>query len=255
MITTHVGVSGAGKTYAMREDINATVRSGERIVAVYDRMREWNTVPESIVKVTRKVEGVAEVQKLADRGARLIIVQPPPIREVDQHVTNAVMLAEWCLKESGRGICLPEGHRIIPNKSNLPPAVDEIITAWRHYDVAMWVDSQRMALLNATVRAQSTKLRLFAIRGHRDYQVIKEMADDNLVSLMEELYTRSDFDKTTGKPRNPGLYVEAANGPPYTIDREGTPPDRHIINGSKEKSTLDDTGSNSKSAGEEPEDD
>lgn len=165
-----VGVSGAGKTHAIRADVYAAAKIHP--VMVLDRMHEW----------TRGDAGartVAEGAKAVQKGARLVIVRPSDI------VSAAEDACAWARDYSGMaGVAIPEAHRAAPNQKPLPTALEDVACAWRHHRVALWLDTQRLALINRTLTEQARETRLFAIVGDLDLRAVSELGGKELVGAV-----------------------------------------------------------------------
>jgi hypothetical protein len=196
-----VGVSGAGKTYSIRADVYRAAR--ECPVMVIDRMKEWTRGDAGVRSVADGARAVAD-------GARLVIVRPQDVVQATEEACR------WARDYSGlAGVAVPEAHRALPNGGRLAPAVEDCVTAWRHHRVALWLDTQRLSLLNRTVTEQARELRLFAIVGDLDLRAVSELGGRELVAAVRACAQRL----ADGEP---GWHVQLGlvRVPPYRVVRE-----------------------------------
>lgn len=202
-----VGVSGSGKTYGLRQEVYAATR--ERPVIVIDPMREWRTAPaECAPKGVQTVSGKGGAVDAVNNGARLVVVETSDV------VKDAELACEWARQRGDCGVALPEAHRIAPNGDRLSGALDACATAWRHYRVSLWLDTQRLALLHKTLTEQASEIRIHAVFGPRDLSVIKEWGGNALVEAVTVCATKL----SEGEP---GWCVRLGmvRKPPYRIER------------------------------------
>lgn len=166
-----VGVSASGKTYGVRESVYTAVRAGMPVM-VLDRMREWGRVPRDLGDLVAGARSVAALAAAAAGGARLLIVRPPS-GELEVAAAEA---CAWARDVAGvAGVAIPEAHAVMPKHGRLEPACEDVVTAWRHHHVALWVDTQRLALLSSHVVELARELHLHAMVGKRDLMVLREL--------------------------------------------------------------------------------
>lgn len=207
-----VGVSRSGKTFGMERDVT---RASERIpVVVIDRLAEWgrNGFPPDVAQRTAIVSSFDRVQRALERGKRLVVV-----RSVDARA-DAERACEWARDRAGvAGVAIPEAHRCFPNAGNLPRSVEDVACAWRHHEVAIWLDTQRLAKLHKdlTEQASACELRLYAILGARDRKVIAEDLDGDLLDPLNTIR-----DRFKGGDGERGWHVLLPGAPPYEPRRE-----------------------------------
>lgn len=201
-IRLSIGVSGAGKTYGVTRDVYRAAQAGTPVLVI-DRMHEW----------TRGDAGartIADAAKHVERGARLVIVRPADV------VAASEDACAWARDFDGvAGVAIPEAHRACPNAGRLSPAIDDVATAWRHHRVALWLDTQRIALLNRTLTEQARVIRLYAIVGDLDTRVVSELGGRELAAAV-----RACAEKLAAG--EPGWHVALGlvRTPPYHVVRE-----------------------------------
>lgn len=209
-VRLNVGVSGSGKSHLIRRQIEQAARTIP--VMVLDRMHEWTDVPADIAPRARGAKTVADAAKLVSDGARLVIVRPSDIVGASEEA------CAWARDYPDiAGVAVPEAHRVAPNARPLSTAVEDVACAWRHHRVALWLDTQRFALISRTLTEQARETNLFAIVGERDGQVIKELGGTALVTKVREAASRL----AEGEP---GWHVRLGlvRVPPYELRREGS---------------------------------
>lgn len=204
-----VGISGTGKTHGIKQQIyrSACVMP----VMVLDRMHEWNEVPPALAGRTVGCQTIAQAREHAKRGKRLIVVRPSDI------IVASNEACAWARDWKGvAGVAIAEAHRVAPNVNSLPLAIDDVATAWRHHKVALWLDTQRFALLNRTLTEQARELRIYSVVGDRDLSVVSEIGGKALVASVMECAARLARNE-------PGWHVELGlvRTPPYDLKREG----------------------------------
>lgn len=222
-----VGIPGAGKTYSIRRDVIAAAR---RIpVIVVDRTWEWHREPYN--RIPRDVRGCyaptveAAIAQIRHRGARLVIVAP---RDVEH---AAKVACEWAAargKKGGpregtdvRGVVIHEAHNAFPVSkplASISEAVMDCATAWRHFRVAIWLDTQRLAQLNRAWDL-ATELRLFAATD-KDRQLIAQIVDRECAAAVAEAGRRL-APRDRGGLGEPGWHVALSSVrlPPYRLVR------------------------------------
>lgn len=174
-IRLHIGTSGAGKTYGLRTEVYAAARDGMRVIVI-DRMHEW-THADAFVGTTK--EAIAAIAS----GARLVVVARPgldPAVEVEA-------ACQWaCAGPETRGVAFAEAHAVAPSMGRLTPHLMDVATAWRHYTVALWIDTQRVATLSRTITEQARTVRIFAVIGDRDRAAMAELAGTTILAAIDE---------------------------------------------------------------------
>jgi hypothetical protein len=200
-IRLSIGVSGAGKTHGIREDVYRAARAGLPVLVI-DRMCEWE-------RGDAGARDVATAARHVESGARLVVVRP----------SDAVAAAEeacaWARDYPGAaGVAIPEAHRVAPSSSKLPEALEDVACAWRHHRVALWVDTQRIALLSRTITEQARSIRLYAIVGDLDSRVVAELGGRELADCVHACAAKL----ADGEP---GWHVELGlvRVPPYQVRR------------------------------------
>lgn len=143
-----VGLPGHGKTYGIRRDVFGFARAHP--VIVLDLTHEWEPgeeggrVPRDIADVADRATSVAEAAAMVDAGKRLVIVSTSddPERAADDAL-------KWAVSRDGRcGVAIPEAHMCFPVHKPLTRWGRQATSAWRHFDVALWVDTQRLSFIN-----------------------------------------------------------------------------------------------------------
>jgi hypothetical protein len=126
-------------------------------------------------------------------------------------------ICEWAIAtgKTPKGIAISEAHMIARNRGTLPEPLEELVTCWRHYSVALWCDTQRPALLNTTIINLSRDLRLYSIIGKHDLQVVEAIGGDALVLAVQQCTQRF----AAGQP---GWHVRLGPSrlPPYPVQRD-----------------------------------
>lgn len=214
-----VGVSGSGKTFGIRRDIASAVRAGMPVVAI-DRMKEWDEVPADLVSMTAGATNALPREAMARTlaaGRRLLVLRYDPSRPgaLTDPIAAAIDACAWAREHRGAaGVALPEAHRVAPVMPvKLPPDIEEIATCWRHHQVALWADTQRLANLNKTVLENARDVRLYAMVGPRDLAAAEELAS-GMAPLVREAGARL----ARGEP---GWHVRLgwSRLPPYELAR------------------------------------
>lgn len=226
-----VGISGAGKTVSVKRGVWLAAADGMP-VAVLDRMYEWNEWPAQLAPYVRYVAShdVALVRKAFDDGMRIVVVRDVPERHTEpRHVAmNVCDLIKRRSKHEGRGphgVAIPEAHMIAPRNSIDGP-VREVATAWRHFRVGAWFDTQRPAGLNAAITENARDFKIFAVVGDLDLARLKDIArgSDELPLAAIEAANRME----RGGRDAMGNYTEAgwhvklglSRRPPYELTRD-----------------------------------
>lgn len=210
-----IGVSDSGKTHSIRHDV---FEAGQQFpVVVIDRTFEWDGiagVPEHRIAGTRNVD---KVPKLVERGVRIIIVRCA-LKDVPAVADD---VCAWAKEHKGRaGVACPEAQAVIPSGGSMSENVADVVLAYRHFDVASWWDSQRLALVDASVRAQADEQRLFTMWETVDLErARKSVRDgDELVKQLDFCAEQFVLWKRTKDPKHAGWHVRLGpvRKPPYT---------------------------------------
>lgn len=193
-VRTHVGLPGAGKTKTMLFELQA-LTIGKVPAIAFDRNREIKTWPGP-----SKTFSTKEFRQLKELEAGVLYL-------VYDELSNTKMNYIWAIELAQRyrdklvkknpdaklavGIAVPEAHLLLP-KSGGDLRILEATTAWRHRKLALWYDTQRIALLNTTAVEVSRGpdaggLRLFPMGGHNDLKLIKAMGGKPLMALMDKV--------------------------------------------------------------------
>jgi len=203
-----IGVSGSGKTYGMRSTVFRNARAFP--IIVLDQMAEWHSAPTGIRAV-----GVSSVREAIDaikkHEVSLAIVRGPG--DVAEMFDRA---CRWAAKGSGvRGVACSEAHIPIPNGKPLADHVKVAVTQWRHKRLALFLDTQRLALLSRTVTEQATLLKLYAIVGDNDLSVVRATWGKELLESLRVVAARY----AAGAP---GWHVRLGinRAPPYRVERD-----------------------------------
>lgn len=214
-IRLNVGVSKSGKTFLMRQDLTKAVY--RMPIIVLDQTREWNTAPVPAYAATTGKQAIAFVESHRRADARaphaFVILRP-----TGALMDAGIALCAWALHAKPLvGLAFPEAHNVFPVRlTTLPPDMLVMLTAYRHFGIAVWFDTQRVALLNTTIRGQATEINVFSISSKADLDAISESVRDRKLfeRAIDEIsvhYDRGEY----------GYHVTlgASRRPPYTIVR------------------------------------
>jgi hypothetical protein len=226
-IFVSVGVSGSGKTHGVKKQVFRAVAEGMSVVVI-DRTREWTSVPASLSGVTALVSSVDAARARFAAGARLAIVGCTS-KDLAKQVAAACAWAgekgPGDTRREGlpRGVAIPEAHRVLPNVGGLvggAEAIDDCVTAFRHANALLWLDTQRFAKLNRTAVEQAETIRVYAC-GPRDVGAVAEdFATREHAPELEAAIRKCGARK---KAKQPGWYIEleqTAVLPPFELQRE-----------------------------------
>jgi hypothetical protein len=206
-IRCYFGVSGSGKTYTMQLDVFDAVRAGVPVLVV-DANNEWKKIPPDVRRWARSARSLDDARRAFSGGYRLVVWSLPIGADVGQAVEGA---CRWAIERPGvAGIALAEAHEAAPNiaVTALPPYLRHCATRWRHSDVAMWLDTQRIAALCHGLTDNARELRIFATVGDIDYNRLRTIGGKELVSAVQ-VCTQKLSDYTTGKdPNGRGWHVK-----------------------------------------------
>lgn len=213
------GFTGSGKTFGTRAQVFAALRASPPLaVLALDPTAEWSSVPRDLAPVTAGARDIATAARHVRGGARLVIVRAP--EEEPRELLEAACAwarehaAAWRSRSPGRhalaGIMAPEAHRCAPVRFHeLPRHTSAVATAWRHERVALWLDTQRPALVSTTLRELARETRYYAQGDPTSLGLPRD-----LVAALEECARRYD----SGEP---GWHVRVGltPRPPYKITR------------------------------------
>lgn len=210
------GLSGAGKSHSNQVGILTHVRQGIQCVVV-DRLREWENAPPDILEVSGIAKSFDVLRQALEAGEIGLGILQPDFAQLEAE-TDAV--CEWAGADISvlRGVGLPEAHRALPKSwQSIPENIKNVVTEWRHHNVAMWLDTQRFAMLNADVVELAREVRLFAMHGNNDFKALKAMAGgsgNELIAAVQQCAERLDAD-------DPGWHVHlrARRTGPYEITK------------------------------------
>ncbi len=181
----HVGMSGSGKTRELREQIAEAVEDGERVVAI-DTTGELAEEIEDAAIVASPGDAARELRN----GSPLIIVVPERDRELGparrDEIPIVERLASLCLDQRDVTLAITEAHMHIGEGAPMGRQVRTLLTQYRHYDCAVLFDTQRFAAVAKPLISQATCLRLFAMAGKRDLDVVADIGGGVLESAIKE---------------------------------------------------------------------
>lgn len=210
-----VGRPGAGKTFGIRVEVLQAARRFP--VLVIDRVYEWRREPYSLVPPDIRVAYARTVERAREgfrAGYQLVIVNP------DDTESAAEEACRWARRARGLcGVVVHEAHNAFPNGKRLSPYALDVATAWRHFQVALWLDTQRLALLNRTFDLADV-IRLYAC-ADADRKVIRDLGGPELEAAVLECGRRL-APRSEGGLGEPGWHVRLAGSrmPPYELVRE-----------------------------------
>lgn len=188
----NVGLPGTGKSYAIREEVYEWVRAGMQVI-VLDRMREWESVPHDLGSVaipSRSVEDV--LRHMVHTDKRLGIVR----LDIANAESEADLACQWaCSTGALTGVAIPEAHRVFPktfgrDAGTRTPGLVNVVSEWRHHNVAIWADSQRFSMLNTDLIEAGRIVRLFAMSGHNDLTRLRDFGGRELEQGVKECARR-----------------------------------------------------------------
>lgn len=208
----HVGLPRHGKSHAAKRELFTFCR--EHPAMVLDGAYEWTRAPGNVVPreladdcvLLRDGDAtVARAAALIDSGKRLVVLST----DGDPEVIGEAM-CKWARYHKGRaGIVMPEAHAAFPVSRALGAHARACVTAFRHWDVAVWVDTQRFALLNRSWDLAQT-IRVFSATD-ADYKRLREIGGAALVDAVREC-GRRNTPKERGGLGEPGWHVTLYEG-------------------------------------------
>jgi hypothetical protein len=181
VITVHIGMSGAGKTYALRAEVYRHLLDHGRSAIIVDQMAEWSTAPPNLS--TGLVANVEEARSALAEGLRCAVIRLP----TDPYVAVEES-CRWAL-DNAATVVVPEAQLVAP-PSILGPNMKTMVCAWRHHDAALYVDTQRISLLNRTIVDLARMVRVFAVAGDRDHSVLRDLGGRELSDAAYECAER-----------------------------------------------------------------
>lgn len=202
----------SGKSMGIRVPI---IAASERIPIMVVRRRgslDWRTWPKSVAARAARVSSVERGARAVAAGKRLVVV------ETRDPAATFVEVCTWAKNHHGvAGVVLTEAHRYFRNTTApLPEPVADCVFEWAHYEVAMWLDSQRFAKLHKDITEMSTggEVRVYAILGPRDRASLAEEIDPALLPALDEINKR-----WAGGTGERGWHVKLPGAAPYALSR------------------------------------
>lgn len=198
-----VGLPGHGKTYGIRQDVFAFARAHP--VIVLDLTHEWarppgSLMPRDVLDVAARASSVGEAAAMIDAGKRLVVVSTLEDPEV---VADAAL--KWAVNRPGRaGVAIPEAHGAFPVHKPLSRWARTATSAWRHFDVALWVDTQRLSFINRAFD-MSQQIRVYSATAADDER-LRAIGKEPLIAAVRECGTRN-APKEHGGRGEPGWHV------------------------------------------------
>lgn len=204
----YVGIPRSGKSFTERVDAIAAARAGHSTLW-FDPNEETHTLPSDLSVSGHFVTEAALAKLRAAPPGHVAVVRVPLTP------ANFDAAAEWAMESSG-SIVMPEAHNGAPNAlRTLPPNASRLTTAFRHRGASLFWDSQRLALINVTLRENTAEnLHVFATTGLADRQVLRDMGGYELEAAALEAARRMQAGQ-------PGWHVKLGlvRLPPYTLER------------------------------------
>lgn len=191
-VELHVGMSGSGKTRELREQIDEAEDDGERLVVI-DTTGE---IAEAFAEDERRhtLAKVSALPALLREYDSPIVIVPERDRELGPPRRDEVPLVERvayaCLDARDVTIAITEVHMHIPESAPMGRQVRTLLTQYRHYDCALLADTQRFAAVAKPLVSQASALRLFAMAGKRDLDVVSDIGGEALAAAVREAARR-----------------------------------------------------------------
>lgn len=217
-VRLNVGVSKSGKTHNMRAELAVAVQ--HMPIIVFDQTRAdflRTPVPSHRCSTLETAVRLVEMhEKVRKRGQPHAFVVYQPRGDL---FTDGAALCAWAVREGSPlvGLAFPEAHLVFPvERRGLTPEMLRMLTAYRHFNVAAWFDTQRVALLNTTIRGQATQVRVFTISAAADLDAIAESVRDRKLFYAAIELCAAHYDKGEY-----GYHVTlgASRRPPYNVER------------------------------------
>jgi hypothetical protein len=220
-----VGVQGSGKSHGMGKDVVRGAQSYPAIVL--DTNEEWSDFepPEGLRAVATRTVARA-VKEIEENGAQLVIVQPD---DADDPLVLADQICEWAIWHKGiAGVVFPEAHDLFPMGSKLPKYVRKAVKRARHFRVAFFADTQRLAELHPAITSAASvaELRLYAFWAPTDLKAVQDLGGPALRDAVVRIYTdhfqratECCFEGCARCAKHRGYFVTAGPGP-HRIERD-----------------------------------
>lgn len=221
----HFGLPGSGKTHGLRQSVFRAVEHGTTVIVFARMPQDWAQIPRHWPDgAAIQAPDLGTARRLAEEGARLIVIGGPvSLDELDEAAKWTIERGERAVGVGDeRGIAIAEAHRVIDPQTRLPRYLDDVVSGWRHYGANLWVDSQRIGRVRRDLTENLSIVRIFAVRGDRDRQVVRDLGGRELEEAALEcarILGRSG--KSPPPPEDAGWHVELrqAGTPPYPIVR------------------------------------
>lgn len=194
------GIPKSGKTFGIKRDVFIAARSFP--ICVIDTLGEWNTQPRGLRCFTFDSARRALMALEAGKFDLAVVRSRNPAIDGSEAV-------RWAVSHKGRaGVAIPEAHMVFPRGPRLPDHVMRAVCQWRHpaVDVALWLDTQRLANLDTTIREQARELRIYATSGKLDLQAVEAISPELLTVVLQanqKMQTESGWHATCGAVRLP----------------------------------------------------
>lgn len=209
-----VGLPRHGKTYGARREVFEWAR--EHPALVLDTTFEWTRPPGSMVwrelaSDTARASSVADAARLFEAGRRLVIVSTD-----EDPGALGESACKWARYWPGpAAVMLSEAHNAWPVHKPLGVHARVCATAFRHWNVALWIDTQRLSLLNRTFDL-AQEIRLYSAPDS-DMKRLREIGGASLERAVIEC-GRRNAPREYGGRGEPGWHV---------LLREGVRPSRY----------------------------
>lgn len=186
-----IGVPGAGKTFGIMRDVYQAARMGVPCIVI-DQTHEWKRADACVRTVA------AAVAALDAKKARLVIVRADDDTAAAEEACAWAVIGREQAASRGlgvRGVVFPEAHNLFPSEGRLQPYSKKVATAWRHFHVAAWCDTQRPALLSRTVVDLAGEVRVYAVTGDVDHKALAGIGGRELSEAAHEACARMESGK------------------------------------------------------------
>lgn len=198
-----VGLPGHGKSHGARGEVFGFVAQHPAIVL--DFTKEWSRppgsmLPRGVADVAARAASVGEAAAMIEAGKRLVIVT-----KMDDPEGDGEAACKWAVTRPGRcGVVISEAHHAFPVHKPLGKWARTATSAWRHDDVAMWVDTQRLSFINRAFD-MSQVVRVYSATDD-DVARLRGMGGTPLVKAVRECGLRNAPVEYGGKGE-PGWHV------------------------------------------------